>query len=66
MADLAGVNGQRENFRVVGKHNLPGKLSYALATGVAKFGIDYVLPNMLHAKFLRSPYPNARPLYFPD
>jgi len=60
MADLAGVNGQRENFRVVGKHNLPGKLSYALATGVAKFGIDYVLPNMLHAKFLRSPYPNAR------
>ena len=62
MADLAGINGQREHFRVVGKHNLPGKLSYALATGVAKFGIDYVLPNMLHAKFLRSPYPNARVL----
>ncbi len=62
MADLAGVNGQRENFRVVGKPNLPGVLSYALATGVAKFGIDYVLPEMLHAKFLRSPYANAKVL----
>jgi CO/xanthine dehydrogenase Mo-binding subunit len=60
MADLAGVNGQREHFRVVGKPNLPGKLSYAIATGVAKYGIDYVLPGMLHAKFLRSPYANAR------
>ena len=60
MADLAGVNGQRENFRVVGKHNLPGKLSYALASGVAKFGIDYALPNMLFAKFLRCPFANAK------
>ncbi|MDR0838656.1 MAG: molybdopterin-dependent oxidoreductase [Oscillospiraceae bacterium] len=59
MADIAGVNGQREDFRVVGKPNLPGKLSYALATGLAKFGMDYTAPNMLHAKFLRSPYPNA-------
>jgi len=60
MADLVGANGQRENFRIVGKPNTPGKLSYALATGIAKFGIDYVVPNMLHAKFLRSPYANAK------
>ncbi len=60
LADLAGANGQREQFRVVGKPNLPGILSYAMATGVAKFGIDYVVPDMLHAKFLRSPYANAR------
>ncbi len=60
MADLKGVNGQRKEFRVVGKPNLPGKLSYALATGIAKFGIDYVVPDMLHAKFLRSPYANAK------
>jgi CO/xanthine dehydrogenase Mo-binding subunit len=60
MADLAGVNGQRKDFRVVGKPNLPGVLSWSQATGVAKFGIDYVVPNMLHAKFLHSPYPNAR------
>lgn len=60
MADLAGINGQRTDFKVVGKPNLPGKLSYAMATGVAKFGIDYVLPDMLHAKFLRSPYAHAK------
>ncbi|MBN2039430.1 MAG: xanthine dehydrogenase family protein molybdopterin-binding subunit [Spirochaetes bacterium] len=60
MADLEGVNGQREEFRVVGKPNLPGRLSYALAAGIAKFGIDYAVPGMLHAKFLRSPYANAK------
>src|SRR5512136_2618514 len=60
MADLAGVNGTRKDFRVVGKPNLPGVLSWSQATGVAKFGIDYVVPGMLEAKFLRSPYANAR------
>ena len=59
MADLAGVNGTREKFEVVGKPNVPGKLSYTIATGKAKFGIDYVFDNMLEAKFLRSPYANA-------
>jgi len=60
MADLVGVHGQRKEFKVVGKPNLPGKLSYAMATGIAKFGSDYVVPDMLHAKFLRSPYASAR------
>ncbi len=60
MADLAGVNGQRKDFRVVGKPNLPGRLSHAIATGIAKYGIDYAVPNMLHAKFLKSPYANAK------
>ncbi len=59
MADLDGANGQRPEFKVVGKPNLPGKLSYSIATGMAKFGADYVFPGMLHAKFLRSPYANA-------
>src|SRR5512136_99769 len=59
MADLAGANGQRPDFKVVGKPNLPGKLSPSLATGKAKFGIDYVFENMLISKFLRSPYANA-------
>jgi CO/xanthine dehydrogenase Mo-binding subunit len=59
MADIAGVNGQRPDFKVVGKPNLPGKLSYSLATGKAKFGSDYAYDNMLFAKFLRSPYANA-------
>ncbi len=60
MADIVGRNGQREEFRVVGKPNKPGILSYALASGVAKFGADYTAPDMLHAKFLRSPYAHAR------
>ncbi|MBP1625007.1 MAG: aldehyde oxidase and xanthine dehydrogenase molybdopterin binding protein, partial [Acidobacteria bacterium] len=59
MADLAGVNGTRPEFKVVGKPNMPGRLSYSLATGKAKYGSDYVFPNMLFAKFLRSPYANA-------
>ncbi|HSW40307.1 MAG TPA: molybdopterin cofactor-binding domain-containing protein, partial [Acidobacteriota bacterium] len=59
MADLAGVNGLRENFRVVGKPNLPGRLSWAMASGIAKYGVDYVVSDMLFAKFLRSPYANA-------
>jgi xanthine dehydrogenase molybdenum-binding subunit len=59
MADLAGVNGQRTDFKIVGKRNVPGKLSYNLATGKAKYGADANAPNMLHAKFLRSPYANA-------
>jgi xanthine dehydrogenase molybdenum-binding subunit len=62
LADLAGANGQRESFRVVGRSNLPGVTSYALATGVAKFGYDFVVPDMLHAAFLRSPYANAKVL----
>ena len=60
MADLAGINGQRADFRIVGKPNVPGALSWSHATGVAKFGADYVVPDMLHAKFLRSPNANAR------
>ena len=60
MADLAGANGNREIFKVVGTPNLPGKLSRSMAVGTAKYGVDYVLPDMLHAKFLRSPYANAR------
>ena len=56
MADLDGSNGQRKEFKAVGRANIPGRLSYSMATGMAKFGSDAVVPDMLHAKFLRSPY----------
>ncbi|MDR1184763.1 MAG: molybdopterin-dependent oxidoreductase [Coriobacteriales bacterium] len=59
MADTA-INGDRQVFNVVGTPNLPGRLSPALATGVAKFGVDFNLPDMLHAKFLRSPFAHSR------
>ena len=55
MADT-GSNGQRTEFKAVGRANVPGRLSYTIATGRAKFGNDAVVPGMLHAKFLRSPY----------
>jgi CO/xanthine dehydrogenase Mo-binding subunit len=60
MADLAGFNGERKEFKYVGVNKFfPGKLSYNLATGKAKYGADATAPNMLFAKFLRSPYAHA-------
>ena len=40
MPDLIGANGQRDDFRIVGKPNIPGLTSYAMATGTAKYGAD--------------------------
>jgi len=60
MADIEGSNGQRTEFKAVGRANIPGRLSYTIATGGAKFGTDAVLPDMLHAKFLRSPHGRAK------
>lgn len=60
MADLDGSNGQRTDFRAVGLANVPGKLSYSIATGRAKFGSDCVVPDMLYAKFLRNPHGRAK------
>lgn len=60
MADIAGSNGDRKTFKIVGKRNIPGRLSYSIATGKAKFGVDVVVPDMLFAKFLRNPYGRAR------
>jgi CO/xanthine dehydrogenase Mo-binding subunit len=60
MADIEGSNGQRTEFKAVGRANIPGRLSYTMATGGAKYGIDVVVPNMLHAKFLRNPHGRAK------
>ena len=60
MADIEGSNGQRTEFKAVGRANVPGRLSYIIATGGAKYGSDAVVPNMLHAKFLRSPHGRAK------
>ena len=60
MPDYTGANGLRENFRIVGRANIPGLTSYAMATGVAKYGADFTAPDMLFAKILRSPYAHAR------
>ena len=62
MPDYTGANGLRESFRVVGKPNIPGLTSYAMATGIAKFGSDFTVPDMLFAKILRSPFAHAKVL----
>jgi len=56
MPDLDGSNGQRTEFKAVGRANVPGRLSYTIASGRAKFGSDFIVPDMLHAKFLRNPH----------
>ena len=60
MADLDGTNGQRTEFKAVGRANVPGRLSYTIATGRAKFGSDCVVPDMLYADFLRNPHGRAK------
>jgi len=51
-----------EELNVVGKSN-PQIDSMEKALGKTRFVSDLVLPNMLHGKILRSPYPHARILH---
>jgi 4-hydroxybenzoyl-CoA reductase subunit alpha len=48
-----------KDFQWIGKP-LPRKDALIKATGSAKFTNDVFLPNMLHGRILRSPYPHAR------
>ena len=48
-----------EAFSVVSK-NYPRKDALEKVTGTVKYVSDLLLPRMLHAKFLRSPYAHAR------
>lgn len=57
---VEGRNQDREDFKVVGTWDHPGRLSYDLASGAAKFPRDLTAPDMLHAQALRSPYGHAR------
>ena len=58
--EFKGRNQDREEFKVVGRRDIPGRLSYALAAGAAKFAREVVVPGMLHGKVLRSPYARAK------
>ncbi|HID65254.1 MAG TPA: aldehyde oxidase, partial [Anaerolineae bacterium] len=46
-------------YALIGKR-MPRIDAPAKVTGEAKFTADLMLPRMLHAKVLRSPYPHAR------
>ena len=54
MADIEGSNGQRKEFKVVGRPNVPGRLSHSIATGRAKFGSDVVVPPVTPDKVLKA------------
>lgn len=58
--EFKGRNQDRQEFKVVGRRDIPGRLSYALASGTAKFAREVIVPGMLHGKILRSPYGRAR------
>lgn len=50
----------RKKFSVVGRRDIPGSLSFPIATGKAKYPRDLVFPEMLFAQVLRSPHARAR------
>jgi CO/xanthine dehydrogenase Mo-binding subunit len=58
--EFKGRNQDRKEFKIVGKKGIPGRHSYAIATGLAKFPRDIIIPGMLFAKVLRSPHGRAR------
>jgi xanthine dehydrogenase molybdenum-binding subunit len=49
-----------ETFHVLGKRGIRRIDGYRKASGKAIYTRDIQLPGMLYAKFLTSPYPNAR------
>jgi len=49
----------KKAFRVLGKRTIR-KDGIAKVTGQEKFSSDIILPNMLYARMLKSPYPHAR------
>ncbi len=50
---------EKKNFSVIG-HTARRKDGYAKVTGKEIFSSDIHLPNILHARVLRSPYPHAK------
>jgi len=44
----------RQEFKVVGREDIPNVLAYSLATGAAEFPRDFTHPDVLFAKVLRS------------
>lgn len=55
-----GRNGDRVEFKVVGRTDIPAIYSPHLCSGAAKRSCDFTFPDMLFGKVLRSPYSHAR------
>ena len=55
-----GTNDEREEFKVVGTWNHPGRQSWDMTSGVAKYPTDIYRDGALYAMCLRSPYGHAK------
>ncbi|MDR1185512.1 MAG: molybdopterin-dependent oxidoreductase [Coriobacteriales bacterium] len=58
--ELHGTNDYRTDFKIVGQWGEPGRQSYDIATGIAKYPRDLYRPGSLYALCLRSPYGHAK------
>lgn len=58
--ELEGVNQDREDFKVVGTVGHPGRQSWDMISGAAKFPTDLWMDGTLTAMALRSPYGHAK------
>jgi CO/xanthine dehydrogenase Mo-binding subunit len=58
-AQQVGTNDGREEFKYVGVVSQPGRQSWDMANGVAKFPRDMVKEGMVYARSLRCPYGRA-------
>ena len=58
--ELEGVNQDREDFKVVGTWDHPGRQSWDMISGAAKFPSDLWMDGTLTAMALRSPYGHAK------
>ena len=56
---LEGTNDNRTDFKVVGGAGAPGRFSYDMACGIAKYPRDLYYEGTLTAMCLRSPYAHA-------
>lgn len=57
---LEGTNDDRQDFKVVGTWNHPGRQSWDMVSGAAKFPTDLYKEGTLSAMCLRSPYGHAK------
>ena len=57
---LEGTNDDRQEFKVVGTWDHPGRQSWDMASGVAKYPTDLYREDSLVAMCLRSPYGHAK------
>jgi CO/xanthine dehydrogenase Mo-binding subunit len=58
--ELSGANDWRTEFKYVGQWGIPGRQSWDIATGIAKYPRDLYVQGSLYAMCLRSPYGHAK------